>query len=175
MWKARLPYLLFGAIFVFIIYQFASIRPEDAAMKNVEPAPDFSLNTKKGEPPITKESLKGKVIILDFWATWCGPCRMSIPELAAVYDKFRDQGLEVIGISMDDNSTRAQVPAAAKEFGINYPMVYALDTPEIVQAYPAGSIPTMYIIDKSGKIRRHIVGYGSGANLEQIVAELVKE
>lgn len=175
MWKARLPMILLTVVLVTIFYQFATIKPEGARMQEMQTAPEFTLKSDKGQPPFTKESLKGKVIILDFWATWCGPCRESIPELAALYTKYKDQGLEIIGISMDDDHTRAGVPAAMKDFGINYPVVYAHDNVDIVNGYPAPSIPMMYILDKKGNLREKMTGYRPNANWDERIATLLKE
>ena len=70
---------------------------------------------------------QGKIVILDFWATWCGPCRRGIPDLIELKKKYKDKGLEIIGISVDEYSrnTKAQVVPFMKEYGINYPIVYA--------------------------------------------------
>lgn len=175
MWKARLPVILLGIVLVYIVYSFATIQPEDALIKNSQPAPTFAFKTKPGEPPLTKDSLKGKVILLDFWATWCAPCRQSIPELATLYNKYHEKGLEVIGISMDDELTRGKVPAVSKELGITYPVVYALDTPSIVKDYPADAIPSLYVIDRKGVLRRSIVGISLGMNLEEDVTKMLDE
>lgn len=175
MWKARLPMILLAVVLVIIVYQFATIKPEGAKMVERQPAPEFTLESDKEQPPFTKASLKGKVVILDFWATWCGPCRESIPELAALYTKYKDRGLEIIGISMDDNNTRVGVPAAMKDFGINYPVVYAYDNLDIVKDYPAESIPMMYILDKEGNLRDKITGYRPGMKWNEKIEALLDE
>ena len=178
MWKARLPMILLAVILSAIVYNFATIKPEGAQMQDpndMHAAPDFSLKRPDGEPPFTKDSLKGKVIVLDFWATWCGPCRESIPELAHIAEKYKDKGLQVNGIAVDDTRTRDQVPAAIKGLGINYPVVFGLDSPSIVKDYPAPSIPMMYIIDKKGNLRDQMMGYKPGSRWDERIDVLLNE
>ncbi len=137
-------------------------------------APDliFKPNT-PGLPAGKLSELKGHVVLVDFWATWCGPCRMSIPELVSIYKKYKDQGLIVIGVSVDDAGTQAQIPAAEKELGINYPVVLASDLQGDVASYSTGSIPSLYMIDKMGKIRVQQDGYDPNGNVEDQVKGLL--
>ncbi len=175
MWRARVPMILLAAVLSAIIYNFATIKPEGAKMQETQPAPDFTLKTADGKPPYTKAILKGKVIILDFWATWCGPCRESIPELARLTEKYGDKGLQVIGISTDDKRTRAQVPAAIKALGINYPVVFASDSPDIAASYPTQALPTMFILDRKGNLRGAQTGYDPSGRWEERIEVLLNE
>lgn len=105
-------------------------------------------------------SYSGKVVILDLWATWCGPCRIEIPYLIELADEFRSQGLEVIGLTTEDPRTDLPaVRAFVKEFKINYPIGWA--NREIVQGVMRGrgSIPQTLVFGRDGKIRRHLVGF----------------
>src|SRR5207302_6862438 len=112
-----------------------------------------------------------KVVILDFWATWCGPCRDTIPEIEQLYKKYHAEGLEVIGISVDD--TPEPVPAAVKELGMTYPVVQATDIPDIRSKFVFNSIPQLYIIDRQGRVAASVTGFGD--DLESRVAPLLKE
>jgi cytochrome c biogenesis protein CcmG/thiol:disulfide interchange protein DsbE len=120
-----------------------------AAQKSSALAPDFSLATTEGKT-LKLSSLRGKVVIVDFWATWCGPCRKGIPDLIELKKKYGKQGFEVIGVSVD-TETKDQVIPFIKENGINYPVVYG--DMNVYQQYGGiRSIPTTVVIDKKGKI-----------------------
>jgi len=121
---------------------------------NEQKAPSFTLtdiNNKK----VSLSDFKGKVIILDFWATWCPPCRESIPDLIELQDKYKNK-LVVIGISLD-RETKPNVKEFVKDKGINYKILYA--TPEVVQAYGnINAIPTSFIINGKGFIVERYIG-----------------
>jgi len=120
-------------------------------------APDFTLKTIDGQE-ITLSKLKGKVVLLDFWATWCGPCRESIPHLIQLYKAYRENGFEIIGISLDKGDA-AVVRNFVKSVDIPYPIVVA--TEEVARDYRVTSIPATFFIDKEGKIREKISGFNS--------------
>jgi len=120
-------------------------------------APDFTLKT-IDDQEITLSQLKGKVVLLDFWATWCGPCRESIPHLVHLYKTYRENGLEMIGISLDKGDPQV-VRNFAKSMDIPYPIVIAPE--EVVRSYRVTAIPTTFLIDKEGKIRERTTGFNS--------------
>jgi len=95
-------------------------------------------------------SLRGKVVILDFWATWCPPCRKGIPDLIDIKKRYGSKGVEIVGISVDTD-TKDEVIPFMKEKGINYPVVYGNQT-VYMQYGGIRAIPTSFIIDKEGKI-----------------------
>jgi len=118
-------------------------------------APDFRIKDLNGKEHTLAE-YRGKVLFLNFWATWCPPCRAEIPDFVEIYKEFKSQGLEILGISVDEGGIEAVKLFAAK-FRINYPL--AMVTQEIYNAYSPGAyIPTTFIIDKSGQILDKIVG-----------------
>jgi thiol-disulfide isomerase/thioredoxin len=120
-----------------------------AAQQKSVIAPDFSLQTPEGRT-VKLSSLKGKVVIIDFWATWCGPCRKGIPDLIELKKKYGKQGFEVVGISVDTD-TKSEVVPFVKNNGINYPVVFYND--DVRRDYGGiESIPTTFVIDKQGKI-----------------------
>jgi thiol-disulfide isomerase/thioredoxin len=112
---------------------------------------------------ISLDSLRGKVTIVNFWATWCPPCRAEIPDLIALQAKYRDD-LQVIGISQDDESAEV-VRRFADEHGINYPIV--MSTPELEQVFTGiYALPTSFIIDREGRIVQKHVGLLNAATTE---------
>jgi cytochrome c biogenesis protein CcmG/thiol:disulfide interchange protein DsbE len=118
------------------------------------PAPDFTLPGIDGKP-VKLSDYKGKVIILDFWATWCPPCKAEIPSFIALADMFRDKGLVIIGAALDDES---RVKAFAAQLKMNYPVCIA--NQDIASAYGGvRGIPTTFVIDKTGMIVRQYVGF----------------
>lgn len=124
-------------------------------------APDFSLRD-LSDQAVSLSDFRGRVVLLDFWATWCPPCRMSIPELVKLQDKYRDDGLEILGISLDDpqNELGRYLKEFKEKYKINYRIL--LFNNKIMQDYfgmESPAIPTMFVIDRDGKIREKIVGF----------------
>ena len=136
-------------------------------------APDFTLKTLDGQE-ITLSQLKGKVVLLDFWATWCGPCRESIPHLVQLYKNYRENGLELIGMDLDKGDVET-VQRFVKSMDIPYPIIVASD--DLVKSYRVTGIPATILIDKEGKIRQRIAGFSNtiAQELTTKVAELTSE
>ena len=123
-------------------------------VKNPDPAPPFLIRDLFGSL-ISMPALKGKVVFLNFWATWCGPCREEIPELVALQAKYKDK-LVVIGAS-EDELPPAQVAGFAKSRGINYPIIMA--SPELEAEYGGvAALPTSFVIDEQGRVVQKHVG-----------------
>ncbi len=136
-------------------------------------APDFTLQTLDGKE-ITLSKLKGKVILLDFWATWCGPCRESIPHLIQLYKTNQKDGLEVIGMNTDRGDIDT-VRHFVKSMDIPYPI--AITSQDVERSYGVTGLPTTILIDKDGKIRERIVGFSSeiAKQMTAVVVDLVSE
>ncbi|MCI0661423.1 MAG: TlpA family protein disulfide reductase [Acidobacteria bacterium] len=103
-----------------------------------------------------------KVVLINFWATWCGPCRKEIPELVALQNEYKDRGLEVIGLSVDDPGDQAEVKNFARQFSINYSIGFSSE--EMLQLFsgrddPRLSIPQSYIFDRNGKLIDRLKGF----------------
>jgi thiol-disulfide isomerase/thioredoxin len=122
--------------------------------RDPKPAPAFTVKDLNGRD-IAPASLRGKVVIVNFWATWCGPCRAEIPDLVALQEKYKDT-LQVIGISEDEAGVDV-VRRFAAEHKINYPV--AMMTPEIEKMYPGiTALPTSFILDRDSRVVRKHVG-----------------
>jgi peroxiredoxin len=141
------------------------------AQEENTPAPDFSVKDLKGNP-ISLSSYKGKVLVLNFWATWCPPCREEIPDFIEVYKSLNGQGLEILGLSVDRVPPGKLLEWIAKA-GINYPIVMATD--EIVEAYQPGKfIPSTIIVDRHGRIRYRNSGLMDKETLIGLFKEYLK-
>ncbi len=134
-------------------------------------APDFELQTPDGKK-LKLSSLKGKVVIVDFWATWCPPCRKGIPDLIELKKKYGKNGFEVVGISVDSPQTKGDVVPFIKDYGINYPVVYANEAVTINYG-GIQSIPTAFVIDKQGKIVASYVGLRGKEVYEEQIKKLL--
>jgi thiol-disulfide isomerase/thioredoxin len=113
--------------------------------------------------PIATAALRGKVVIVNFWATWCPPCREEIPDLVALQNKYRDQ-LQIIGISQDSGSVE-DVRQFAKAHGMNYPTI--MSTPEIEKIFPGVyALPTTFILDREGRLAQRHIGLLNASRTE---------
>jgi len=130
--------------------------------KDPQPLPAFSLRTLDGRT-ISSSELRGKVTLINFWATWCGPCRAEIPDLIALQNKYKNE-LQVIGISEDEAP-----PEAVKQFVAAHKMNYAvaMSTPEIEKLFPGTvALPTSVLVDRDGRIVQRHVGMLTAARTE---------
>jgi peroxiredoxin len=122
---------------------------------------------------VSLENLRGKVVLLDFWATWCKPCARSMPELQKLHEQYAGQGLAVLGISIDEEAEK-KVPAFLAKRELTYAM--ALDTAEnpAWEAYKVKVIPAMFLIDRDGRIVQQWVGETKVEEVSQAVLALLK-
>ncbi len=135
--------------------------------------PEFSLTSLEGTT-ITRESLKGKVVILDFWATWCAPCRAAIPHLVTLYETYKEQGLEVIGISLDQGGA-TEVIDFIKRNQVPYPIAIGTNNPITKDLGNITSLPTIILLSKESLIEFKVVGFNAeiGHKLESKIKELL--
>ena len=120
--------------------------PADAKPANL----DFTLKDVEGKD-VLLQSFKGKVIVLDFWATWCGPCKVEIPHFIEFQEKYGQKGLQVVGISVDDPVDK--LAPYVKEMGMNYPVLQGLGHDAVQDAYgPILGIPVSVLISRDGKV-----------------------
>ena len=122
----------------------AKVGPQEG-----EVAPDFLLPTLDG-PDVRLSDLRGKAVIVNFWATWCAPCRRELPQFVAAYDRYKDQGLVILGVNVQED--RDTVRRMAQDFGLKYPLPID-STGSVVDSYKLLGLPTTYFIDRNGVVR----------------------
>lgn len=159
--------LLFGGVTALEIHSAQA----KATHQTLGAAPDFTLKNAKTGKTTKLSDFKGKVRLLNFWATWCPPCRGEIPDMVKVQKEFQKKGLQIIGASVDQGGPTV-VQAFAKANNINYPLVMADET--VVDAYGGiRGIPTTFLIDRQGQIVKKFVGPLSKEQFEQEIKPLL--
>ena len=150
----------------------SGIQPGPASAAATGTAPDLIIRSQTGD--IRLADLRGKVVLVDFWATWCPPCRASIPSIAGLYHKNHDRGFEVMGVSLDDRDST--ITAFAREHSVPYPVGRPASMDSVTE-FGAESIPTMVLVDRQGRIRWKQAGFSDETEkeLSKQIATLLKE
>ncbi len=144
--------ILIASMFLPLFFSFFSGNSADQSFPS---APDFQVTDLQGKKH-TLMDYRGKILLLNFWATWCPPCQQEIPDFIEVYAAQKSHGLEILGLSVD-NLSASDLKAFSQSFKINYPVAFA--TENIIRAYQPGNfIPTTIFIDQKGRIRHKHVG-----------------
>ncbi|MDE3155944.1 MAG: TlpA family protein disulfide reductase [Acidobacteriota bacterium] len=132
---------------------------------------NFTLKDMHGKP-VHLSAYKGQVIVLDFWATWCGPCKLEIPGFVELQAKYAKRGFTVLGVSIDDKAPL--LPPFAKEFKMNYPVLVGLGEQKFQDAYgPMWAVPTTFVIGRDGTICRKHIGISSIQEFEREIQALL--
>jgi thiol-disulfide isomerase/thioredoxin len=144
-------------------------QPVIRFVRNPDLAPDFKLTTLDGKP-LALEPLRGKVILLNFWATWCGPCRAEVGDLIALQERYKDR-LQIIGMNVDDDDAD-EIQKYVQETGINYPV--AMTSNEVRMQYGGiAALPTMFLLDLEGHVVQKHVGLWNPAIYETEIRALL--
>ncbi len=166
------------AVFIAFLVALVMIRNAGPAAVSVQPigqrriAPSFSLEDAKGED-VKLAGYQGKVVLLNFWATWCEPCNLEIPWFIDFDRKYRDQGLAILGVSMDESGWNAVRPFIHAK-NMNYPVMLA--SRQMAEQYGGvDALPTTFIIDRSGNVAAKYIGVPNRSTYEAKIQQLLGE
>jgi cytochrome c biogenesis protein CcmG/thiol:disulfide interchange protein DsbE len=164
-------FLLASIVVVAAVFGFALLQRQRAVQPTSGPAPLFALTTFDGQD-ISLESLKGKVVVINFWASWCGPCRAEAPELQAAWEKYEPGGNVVfIGVAYADNGPRSL--EFIDEFDVTYLNGPDLGT-RISEAYHIQGVPETFVIDQNGNVAEFIYAGVTESHLSTTIDRLLK-
>jgi peroxiredoxin len=159
-----------GAVVVLCLFPLAAAIGSQAPGK---PAPDFTLRSSAGKN-IRLQELRGEVVMVNFWATWCGPCREEMPVLDRLHEKYRAAGFRILGVNVDDKSDKGL--QMAQRLKVGYPQLFDTDK-RASRLYDVDAMPMTFLIDRDGKLRFAHKGYAPGyeARYEAQIRQLLKE
>lgn len=132
-----------------------------------QPAPDFALKSASGEN-LRLSEYRGDVVMINFWATWCGPCRQEMPLLDELYTRYQRVGFNLLGVNIDDDSAGAM--RMVEELGVNFPVLFD-SRKEVSKLYEVEAMPTTVLLDREGRVRHVHHGYKPGYE-EKYLAEI---
>lgn len=137
------------------------------------PAPDFTLKSNQGKN-LRLADLRGQVVMLNFWASWCGPCRQEMPLLDELYERYNPAGFVLLGVNVDADPKEAD--KLLGEIPVSFPVVYDTNS-KVSESYKVDAMPTTIFIDRDGELRYLHRGYkpGDEADYRKIVKELIRE
>lgn len=145
--------------------------PQTGLVAIDRPAPDLTLETLDGGT-IRLADLRGKIVLVNFWATWCEPCKVETPDLVAASDEFRDRGLVIVGINLtDQDKSMDEIRKFVQRYQITYPIALDRDQ-EAQRAFAMFAIPVSYFIDSSGRIRYTRTTVVTRTDIEHVLQEL---
>ena len=145
--------ILLGALLS--VFAVSSLAASDLAGKT---APDFVLKSATGEN-LRLSEYRGDVVMINFWATWCGPCRQEMPLLDDLYARYGRVGFSLLGVNIDDDARRAM--QMVEELGVNFPVLFD-DTKEVSKLYQVEAMPVTVLVDREGTVRHVHHGYKPG-------------
>jgi peroxiredoxin len=130
------------------------------------PAPDFHVDAVTGpKGSIALKELRGQVVLLDFWGTFCEPCKKSFPKLEALNEKYAASGLRVLGVSEDESEDREKIPGFAATYGATFSLAWDEDR-ALAKRYKPETMPSSFLIDRNGVVRFAHVGFHDGEEVE---------
>lgn len=167
-WVRLTLVLVMAGLIGFAIYQaIADDRPEGPTVG--EEAPDFELATLDGKK-VKLSELRGKGVLVNFWATWCPPCREEMPAIQEMYEKYEPLGFEVVAVNIAESDVTAE--AFARQLNLTFPIVMDRER-DVVRLYRVGPLPSSYFIDPEGKVHTKFTGEINIAQLEPLINEIL--
>ncbi len=145
--------IVLGALFT--VFTATSVASSDLAG---QPAPDFVLKSASGDN-LRLSEYRGDVVMINFWATWCGPCRQEMPLLDELYTRYRRVGFNLLGVNVDDDSRRAM--KMIEDLGVSFPVLFD-DAKAVSKLYAVGAMPVTILVDREGTVRHIHHGYKPG-------------
>ncbi|MFY0543005.1 thiol-disulfide oxidoreductase ResA [Brevibacillus sp. H7] len=161
---------ILGVLLVALVFAvYSSLEKDPNAVKVGRDAPNFSLEQLNGSP-VTLSDLKGKGVVLNFWGTWCEPCKAEMPALQKQYEAYKDKGLVVIGVNIGESPIT--VEPFVKQLGVNFPILMDRQS-QITKLYRIGPIPTTFFIDGDGEVKEIFIGQMNEAIIADKIANIL--
>lgn len=152
----------------------SGVAPVLAALPAIgQKAPDFTLRANTGKN-LKLSELRGQVVMINFWATWCAPCREEMPHLNKLHEQYRKAGFALLGVNVDDKAATAE--AMARELKVVFPVLFDTDK-QVSRRYDVDAMPSTVLIDRDGKVRHIFRGYRTGTEqrYETAIRELIRQ
>jgi peroxiredoxin len=145
------------------------------AISSSAPAPDFTLASRAGKP-VSLTQYKGQVVMINFWATWCGPCRQEMPHLEAIHKKYSKMGFTMLGVNVEPDSKAADAWLSKQGTPVSFPILFDTDS-KVSKLYSVAGMPSTVIVDRKGKVRVLHKGYKPGDENEYLnsIRALIRE
>jgi peroxiredoxin len=169
-WVRRILFLVLLGLFAFALFQ--ALNRENAGKPVVgDEAPNFTLTNLQGEE-VDLKSLRGKAVMINFWGTWCPPCRSEMPAMQKMYEKYRQQGFEIIAVNIAE--TEVAVDSFAKRYGLTFPIWLDRDR-DVVKQYKIGPLPSTLFLNREGIITDRVEGALDQARLEYYILKALNQ
>jgi thiol-disulfide isomerase/thioredoxin len=167
-----MPYLL--ALVALLAAPVGILAQEEKQPSSPHPLSIFTLRDLQGQEH-SLSSLSGKIVVLNFWATWCAPCREEMPLLVSLQKRYGAQGVQVIGASVDDESTQARIAPFIKKLRIDFPIWIGATIEHMQTLGLGGALPATAILDRDGQVAGRIIGMVSKGDLQQRMKWLLSD